>query len=396
MLRTFLRAYPWDLIDEGVGPVLDRLHGEVGATGVSVWVALAPLTQLRVRDVQPRVFRTRGGLFFGPDEQHYVGTRCKPIVSGWVKARDPLARIADACIDAGMELRVIVSAAMTGRLAQRHPDMACKNALGAESHVSLCLANPDVQTYLCGLVADLSSNYSLFGVTVTDLVIAWAEACAGNLRVAAPLGAAETSLLETCFCESCNQGATAADVDVAMAMRSVQVILQKSLDGGATTPPSPLDKGGEGGRGLDAIVADSEPLAAFYRWRAEELSSLLRRLTEACRCELLLDRADDGVAGEQNTLLDLSLPAAIITRLNHPEEPASALCPAARRNELRLPEGSAIGTHAPDLVRTLSQAMELGFAGVEIDNYGLLPDSALTSIKQAIRFARRSTSRSGP
>ncbi len=33
---------------------------------------------------------------------------------------------------------------------------------------------------------------------------------------------------------------------------------------------------------------------------------------------------------------------------------------------------------------------ETGFAGVEFDNYGLLPESAFASIKQAIRFGRRS------
>ncbi len=378
MLRAFLSAYPWDLIDEGVGAVLDRLYGEVGATGVSLWVAPPPLVQLRVRDVQPRVFRTRGGLFFHPDERHYCGTRCKPIVSGWVKTRNPLTRIAEACTESGMELRVIVSAAMTGRLAQRHSEMSCKNAFAAESQVSLCLANPDVQAYLCGLVTDLSSNYSLSGVTVTDFVIAWAEVYAGGLRAGMPLGEVEASLLSTCFCESCHQRATAAGVDVAMAQRSVQVILQRSMHAGVATD-----------RRLDAIVADNEPLAAYYRWRTGELSSLLARLAKACRCELLLDRTLDGPAGEQHAGLDLSVPAAVIYRLHHPEELASAFCPAARRSEFRLPEVFVIGSHAPDLVRTLSQAVELGFAGVVIDNYGLLPDSALTPIKQAIRFAKR-------
>ncbi len=36
--------------------------------------------------------------------------------------------------------------------------------------------------------------------------------------------------------------------------------------------------------------------------------------------------------------------------------------------------------------------VEAGFAGVEFDNCGLLPESGSTSIKQAIRFGRRSPS----
>ncbi|MGB2985153.1 MAG: hypothetical protein WBE26_04665, partial [Phycisphaerae bacterium] len=121
-LQVFLTAYPWDLLDEDLGTVLDRLHGEIGVTGVSVWVSSPALTQLRVRDVEPRVFRTRGGLFFHPDEQRYVATRCKPVVSSRHKTRNPLARIADACAERALELRVIVSAAATGRLAQRYPE----------------------------------------------------------------------------------------------------------------------------------------------------------------------------------------------------------------------------------------------------------------------------------
>ena len=381
MFRFFVAAYPWDLVDDDVGRVLDRLHGEVGVTGVSVWVGLPPLAQLRVRDVQPRVFRTRGGLFFHPDNERYAATRCRPIVSGWAKTRQPLVRLTDACRERGMATRAIVSAARTGRVAERHPEMACKNALEAESHVSLCLANPDVQTYLCSLVSDLSANDGLSGVTVTDFAITWAEAAAGGVVLPSWLGETEVELLSTCFCESCHQRAFAAGVDVGRARRSAQTILQQSLDRGLATEAR-----------LESILADSEPLTDFARWRANELSSLLGRLGEACRCELLLDRCVDGPARGAHAELDLSVPAAVITRLGAPDQLTDAFCQAARRNELRLPEIFATGSSAPDLVRITAQAVEAGFSGIEIDNYGLLPDTALTPIKQAVRFARRSVS----
>jgi len=279
-----------------------------------------------------------------------------------------------------MELRLIVSAAMTGRLAQRHPEMACKNVFEAESHYAVCLANPDVQAYLDGLVSDLSAYENVGGVTIADFQITWPEALKDDLRGGMSLGSTERALLATCFCESCYQRATAAGVDVDMARRSVQTILQRTLDTGTVTDQS-----------ADAILAGNAPLEAYCRWRTEELSSLLRRLTEACTCELLLDRCLDNPAGGPEIGLNYSLPAAVITRLDHPEHLNTALSRAARRNELRLPESFAIGTRGPQLVSTLSRAVELGVTGVEIDNYGLLPDAALTPIKQAIRFARRTT-----
>ncbi len=379
MVRVFITAYPWDLIDEDLGAVLDRLHGEVGVTGVSVWAGCPPLTQLRVRAVEPRVFTTRGGLFFHPSDERYAGTRCKPVVSSWLKGRDPLARIADACAERGLELSVIVSAAATGRLAQSHAAMACKNALGTVSRMSVCLANPDVQTYLCSLVADLSSNYRLAGVSVTDFVIAWFEALYGDLRVAVPLGETERSLLAACFCESCHQKATAVGVDVAAAQRSVQIVLQRSFDEGAATNQQ-----------FAVLLADNAPLAAYYRRRGDELSSLLKNLVEVCECDLLLDREPDAPAREQHVGLDFGIPAAVITRLRHGDEPASALCPSAQRSELHLAESFAIGAHGPELVSLLSQAAGQGFSAARIDNYGLLPETGLTAIKQAIRYARRS------
>ena len=56
------------------------------------------------------------------------------------------------------------------------------------------------------------------------------------------------------------------------------------------------------------------------------------------------------------------------------------------------PAAIAMSKHGPELVGTMSRAVQLGFAGVEIYHYGILPEAALIPIKQAIRFARRTTS----
>lgn len=380
MLRTFMRAYPWDLIDEGVTPVLDRLRGEVGVTGISVWMATPAVTQLRARPVDPRVFRTRGGLFFHPDDEAYAGTRCKPIVSGWLKGKDPLKRVADACADRGMDLRVMVSAAMTGRLAQRHAEMTCKSVFGDDSHTSLCLAHPDVQVYLCGLVHDLSSNYRLAGVVMADFLTGWMEAFTPEVQTAFPLGEVGTTLLSTCFCESCHQRASEAGVDVGTARQSVEAILQRTLETKTTRYPH-----------MTALLTEETPLAGYYRWLTRELFSLLERLTQQCGCELLLSRRAEGTEQWQHGDLGSSIPAAVITRIERHDQLTAALCPAAKRSELCLSAKLVTDAPGPELVATIARAVERGFSGVTFDNYGLLPDTALTPIKQAIRFARRST-----
>jgi len=379
MFRTFLSAYPWDLLDDDLGAVLDRLHGEVGLAGLSVWAACPQLSELRVRDLRPRVFQTRGGVLFQADEKCYADTRCKPIFSTWAKGRNVLTRIAEACGKRGLELRVTVSASRPGRLAERYPEMASKNAFGDQSQVGLCLSNPDVQVYLCGLVSDLSSNYPVTGVTISDFRLEWPEALARELRAPSCLERHFLPQLATCFCESCRQQAGRAGADAEMARRSVRTILEANLLGEA------------GDRPLAGRPGENAPLAEYHRWRAGELSSLWQRAARGCRCDLLLDRGTPASSSADPAAMDLALPSAVLTQLDDSEDLRAAHCPSARRNELCVPEWFATGPYASRLVRTVTQAAELGFAGVEFESLSLLPDSAFTAIKQAVRFARRST-----
>jgi hypothetical protein len=380
VLQTFVVAYPWDLIDEGVEVVLDRLQGEIGFGGMSLWAAAPPVTQLCPGHAghEPHVFCTHGGAFFQPRSEHYAASRCKPGVSEWAKTRNPLKTIAEACNRRKLRLRVRISAAATGRLAQRHPEMVCKNAFGAQSSQSVCLANPDVQAYLRGLAADLSANYTPAGITVTDFALGWIEAFGSDLQTATPLGETERALLFACFCESCRQKARNVGVDVEQALRNARVILQKSLDAGRPSDTS-----------IGSVVEDNPALADFYHWRAEELSSLLRRMGDACDCELLFDRGSSGTERMAGAGPDRSIPAAVVTPVEYADGLASAVCPAAKRSEIRVPAASASGPRGGELVSMLSQAAELGLAGVEIDHYGLWPQAALAPIKQALRFAKR-------
>ncbi|MEK7757369.1 MAG: hypothetical protein AAB385_09190, partial [Planctomycetota bacterium] len=188
MFELFIVAYPWDLPAEDVGGVLDQLRGEVGVTGLSLWVAAPPTAQLRASAPRPlslganvssarrpRVFRTRGGVFFQPADRHYAQTRCQPIVSSWVTMGNPLATIAKACAGRGLNLRAIVSAAAAGRMAERYPEFACRSAFGDESRARLCLANAEVQTYLRAMALDLSTNAGVTALTLTDFDIRWSD-----------------------------------------------------------------------------------------------------------------------------------------------------------------------------------------------------------------------------
>lgn len=378
MHRAWMIAYPWDITDDDLSAVLDRLHGETGITGLSLFVATPAITQLRVRDIEPRIFRTRGGLFFHPSDERYGVTRCKPIVSSKLKSRDPIAKIVGACAQRSLDLSLIISAALTGRMTQRHPEMACKNIFDDVSQLSLCLTNPDVQSYLCSLVSDVSSQYNPTAVIIKDFICAWMEAYHTELHTASPFSDPERTLLATCFCESCHQRATQAGVDVDMARRSVKVMLQNSFEQGSATDIS-----------FDRILADNAPLSTYNQWRGNELSALLKRIVDACSCEILLDRSVCDSSIKSHTTLDLNVPNGVIERLDRPDQLESVFQTGASRHELLIPHTLTMGSHAPELISLLSRAVESGCRGAYFHHYGLLPQEAMTTIKQALRFARR-------
>ena len=78
MFQTNLWCYLWDLVDEGIDPVLDRLQGEAGATGVSVATCYHSVDQLRPHPgISPRTFRSAGGAQFQPASDRYAATRIR-------------------------------------------------------------------------------------------------------------------------------------------------------------------------------------------------------------------------------------------------------------------------------------------------------------------------------
>ena len=82
-----------------------------------------------------------------------------------------------------------------------------------------------------------------------------------------------------------------------------------------------------------------------------------------------------------------------MTRLESSTGVDAAVIPEARRSEICVAASETVGGEDRNFVKRLSDAVELGCAGVTIDNYALLPSSGLTRVRQAMRFARRTAPR---
>ncbi|MHC5109678.1 MAG: hypothetical protein ACYTHJ_07345, partial [Planctomycetota bacterium] len=206
MLKVLMEVFPWDLVDVGIDEVLDCLHGEIGVDGITVPVLTQPVRQLRARTSSNWVFSTKGGLAFPPDADRYARTRLKPHAADWVHQKDIAESLYRACNDRGMSLRIALSAGIAGRMAERHSEMAVKNALDAHCTSNLCLTNPDAQEFVLSALADAVARFRPSQIELTNFDAWWRDADRDDL-----LGAGAPELLRfflsICTCESCRQKA---------------------------------------------------------------------------------------------------------------------------------------------------------------------------------------------
>ncbi len=374
MRRFSIIAYPWDLADEGFESVLDRLGGEVGATGLTLWGAARPIQRVRVRAVEPRVVRCGGGALFLPSDRHYVDTPCKPVVCSLVHRMAPLSKMVEAARVRGLDVRVVLSAGLTGEMARRYPEVACENVFGARSQYGVCVRNPAVQSCLAGMVADLSADLEPDGVIVTDVTTGWHEVYSADVEGIDSLGASERALLSLCFCAACREAAQAEGVDVRAARESAKAVLQAALER-------------SGGTTAGVLLESAPPVAGFVKWQAGRVGRLLDRLTDGCPGKLYLD------GGNANPLLEgsVNIPESSgVIRIHEYRDNAGDMKVHGRGDELRIPAAVTAGGGGAHLVKALPEALESGFVGFDIDDYGLLSDAGLTSVKQAFRIGRRS------
>lgn len=361
MFLATMIAYPTDLPHEGHGTILDRMQGELGLSGLAAWALSPPRLEPRPGETEPRIWSTRGGMFFQPDQACYESTRCKPMVADVAKGKNPLRWVSEACAARQWPLRVLVSAGAGGGMAHRHPEAACRNALGAASEVNVCLTNPDVQAFLVGTLTDLARHYAVAEMVITDFESVWGEA-----ESAAPSSATIRHLLSHCFCPSCRQRAESDGFDLGSVRAQVARRVGELLD--SWEEPAPSER---------ALPR------AYLEWRVKSRAELWTRLARSVETPLMLDR---GRHGDADAGVGEGCPA--IVHMTSGESPASIKGHPMALTEAVLDAG-LLGGDESGIVSLVSRAAEAGLRGVLVDHWGRLPERAVAALKGAVRFARR-------
>lgn len=377
MLKAYITAYPWDLIDN-LDRALDHLQGEVGIHGLHLWVSVAPVYEIRAGDVRPRVIRDGGGLTFQPEGGALRGTSWRPIIADWARTREAVGAIVAACESRGLDLRFALSIGEGGRVPLHHPESACVNALGAASQYAACPCDKEVEGYSRAIIDELSRRWGKRTLVLNDLFPAWTDHEQGRWMFPSNCGKLEKSALSVCFCESCCRISAAGGVDVTTARRQAVAI----IDRGQTV-------NGEAQSFTD-LLTDTTALAGHLSRQWNEMTALLTRWLTS-KMELIVSHLVSPMA-LASTAPDsfLATPGALLSRINSPAELSSAATDAAKRNELEFSAGIAPSVDAAGLVALLQEVARSKFHAVNVGNYGVTTTAQLEAMRKAIRFARRS------
>ena len=160
--------YPWDLQDEGISEVLDRLEG-ANITGVNVTTNYHTGKFFLPHNPKKKLYLPfPGALYFNPDKKWYGEIKIKPPVSSlasdnfWQKLREETSKRA-------MDLSTWTLALHNTNLGFSYPETNVVNAFGDKHPFALCAANDDIREYILALVDDLSGNYQFDNILLESL-----------------------------------------------------------------------------------------------------------------------------------------------------------------------------------------------------------------------------------
>jgi len=376
MLKSYITAYPWDLIDH-LDRTLDHLQGEVGIHGLHLWANVAPVNELRAGDVRPRILRDSGGLTFQPEGALLRGTSWRPIIADWARTREAVEPIVAACEKRGLDLRFALSIGEGGRVPLHHPESACVNALGAASQYAACPCDREVESFGRAIIDELSRRYGKHTIVLHDLFPAWTDHAQGLWTMPSSCGDLEKSVLSICFCENCCRLTAASGVDVSLARRQAVAIIDRGQTMLAESPA------------LTDVLTDVPALAGHLAGQWDEMTSILTRWSSTKVDMLVARRASLTAIDSAVPAAFSAVPSALISRIDAGTELPHAAVVPAQRNELELGPAIARDVDAAGLVALLQEAVRFRFSAVNLGNLGVTGTALLDALRKAIRFARR-------
>lgn len=387
MFQTYVLSQLNDLADCGVDETLDQLQS-LGATGITLGVIGSARMYLRSRSVTPRIVRSRGGYLYTVDPAYYDETHLKPIVSATAKSRQSLDKIIAACRARDLKVRLRMSLLEIGRMAEKHPEAAGKTAFGDLAPEALCPANPDVRALLRGTLRELHERFEPDAIELADLRYHSGAFGFGGLALGFDPGPAFLSLLSVCFSESSRQAAAERDIDTDAALRWTQVALERVLESGDASEDS-----------FEDMLRDAEIPLRYLQCQQDTLDAFIVGLIRNTPTSMHLVLPGDTEEGVTPSPVSVAQAAGVIieAEVEEPEDVAANMTELRRRYgddvnvTLDLDAAGDLGAEAQLLVSAVKACADQDASAVSFSEWGLMPADRLEGLKQAIRYASRSS-----
>lgn len=374
-------TYPWDLLDEGVQTVADRLV-DLGISEINLATNYHTVQTFLPHNPERRTFFARPSAYFQPDDGY---GELKPVVNERMGEADWLETIDRQLADTPVSLNSWTIGCHNSRLGMAHPGHALENAFGDDLVFGLCPSRPAVQRYLRTLLSDLDSRASFERIELETFDYFYGTGFGWHHdKFHTELGDLGEFLFGLCFCESCREHARDAGVDAEAVAERVRSTVDAISNG---VVPHDVDVGG--------WLRSYPAVAAYVDVRCNTLTDLYGRLADA------VDTADLGAyvgmkSPETSWMHGLDLHALsdsldYVTVMAYRESATATIhCLQTARAVTDLPVHAGILPAHPfvyDEATTVEIVDALAASNCErvsVYNYGLLPERNLEWVGEAI------------
>jgi len=277
-IDTSAFAFAGDLVDEGMGAVLDNIGGRAGLGGVTMAAAYHHGRDIFPHNPRRKVHFLEGGaVFFRPDPSRYKDAGLEPIVSKLAQQSDVLAELCREGDRRGLRIRAWTVYLHNYALGEAHPEIACANAFGDRHLTDLCPSHPRVRAYVTALTTDIASR-GVASIVAESLHFHGLEHGFHHERYFIELGAFGRYLLGLCFCNHCLAVADRRGVDGKKLREEARLELERRF----ASAPAPEEQ-----QLVEANVAAfaGGELGGYLQARADTVASLAAEAANAAANE---------------------------------------------------------------------------------------------------------------
>ena len=167
-MNCFIWIYPWDLQDEGIPQVLDRLQ-ENNISGINVTANYhSGMFFLPHNPKRKVIFPEPGALYFPPNSAWYENSKIKPPVSKFASKKF-WEDLREESKKRGMTMTAWTLALHNSFIGFNYPQTTVVNAFGDHYPTALCPANKSLRDFFVEFYNDVSSNYDFDNILIESL-----------------------------------------------------------------------------------------------------------------------------------------------------------------------------------------------------------------------------------